>query len=84
MFGPADYEIDGYCTKPGEVQGSGEISMAPADLANAFGHRNLELATDDGRVLALRFSPRRRDARSGAAHADIRGGLPAEGDWRRC
>ena len=83
VLGAVVYEIDGYCTKPGEVIGSGEISMAPAELADAFGRRDLELATDDGRVLAVRFSGSRRDTRTGAAHADITGGLPAEDEWRR-
>jgi hypothetical protein len=83
MLGAADYEIDGFCTRPGEVIGSGEISMAPAELANAFGRRDLELTTEDGRVLALRFSGGRLPPRVGAAHADITGGLPTEEEWRR-
>lgn len=83
LLGHVDYEIDGFCTRPGEVVGSGEIRMAPAELANAVGRRNLELATEDGRVLALRFSGARHDTRAGVAHADITGGLPAEEEWRR-
>ena len=82
-MGPAEFEIDGFRTLPGEVVGSGEICMTPAELANAFGRRDLELTTDDGRVLALRFSGSRHDARIGAAHADITGGLPAEDEWGR-
>lgn len=83
VLGSADYEIDGYCTKPGEVVGSGEICMAPAELANAVGRLDLELTTEDGRVLALRFSGSRFDPRTGAAHADILAGLPTEEEWRR-
>ncbi|WP_421994505.1 hypothetical protein [Reyranella sp.] len=83
VLGDARYEIDGYRMKPGEVVGSGEISMTPDDLANALGRRDLELTTEDGRVLAVRFSGGARSARSGIAHADITGGLPAEDDWRR-
>ena len=83
LLGLADYEIDGFCTKPGEVVGSGEIRMVPAELANAIGRRDLELTTEDGRTLMLRFSGGRRDAKPGAAHADIIGGLPAEDDWHR-
>lgn len=83
LLGAARYEIDGFATKPGEVVGSGEISMAPAELADALGRQNLELATDDGRVFALRFSGNRQSGASGAAHADILSGLPAEDDWRR-
>ena len=83
VLGSADYEIDGFCTKPGEVVGSGEIRMAPAELANAIGCRDLELTTKDSRILALRFSGGRLDPRQGAAHADIFAGLPSEGEWSR-
>lgn len=83
VLGAARYDIDCFATKPGEVVGSGEIGMAPAELANALGRHDLELATDDGRILALRFSTGRQDAASGVAHADIMGGLPAEEEWRR-
>ena len=83
VLGAARYEIDGYATRPGEVVGSGEITMSPAELANALGRRNLELTTEDGRTLTLRFSTRRQDSSLHAAHADIVGGLPGEGEWRR-
>jgi hypothetical protein len=83
VLGTVDYEIDGYCTRPGEVVGSGEITMAPNELANAFGRRDLELTTEDGRVLAIRFSGGRLNPKVGAAHADIIGGLPTEEEWRR-
>ena len=83
VLGVADFEIDGYCLKPDEVVGSGEIRMAPADLDQAFGRGNLVLTTDDGRILALRFSGSRRAAAGGAAHADIIGGLPPADEWRR-
>lgn len=82
-LGEVEFEIDGFCTRPGEVVGSGEIRMAPADLDQAFGRGNLVLTTDDGRILALRFSGSRRAAAGGAAHADIIGGLPPADEWRR-
>jgi hypothetical protein len=87
-LGPVDFEIDGYCTRPDEVVGSGEIRMAPADLDRALGRNDLVLTTEDGRVLTLRFSGRRRDVApsgrgGGAAHVDVVGGLPAAGEWRR-
>lgn len=83
VLGRAEYEIDGYCTKPGEVVGSGEIRMGSADLAQVLGRKDIMLATDDGLALAVRFSSRRRGASGGAAHADIIGGLPAADGWRR-
>ena len=83
VLGSADYEIDGFCTRPGEIVGSGEIRMERAELANAIGRRDLELTTEDGKVLTLRFSGGRIDPKLSAAHADVLSGLPAEEEWRR-
>lgn len=82
-MGRADFDIDGFLTRPGEVVGSGEIRMSPADLNGAFGRTNLLLTTDDGRVLNVRFSGKRVDPSDGAAHADISGGLPPAAEWQR-
>ncbi len=82
-LGRADYELDAYLLKPGEVVASGEIRMKPEELNEAFGRRDLSLQTEDGRMLGLRFSGRRVNQASNAAHADIRGGLPDAKDWRR-
>ena len=71
QMGRADYDIDGFLTRPGEVVGSGEIRMSPEALNNAFGRQGLQLTTDDGRVLEVRFSGKRNDPASEAAHADI-------------
>jgi hypothetical protein len=83
VLGAADFEIDGYCTRPDEVVGSGEIRMAPAELDQAIGRRNLHLTTADGRVLEVRFSGRRQGAIAGVAHADVMSGLPPPHAWRR-
>jgi hypothetical protein len=83
-MGRVEYEIDGFQTRPGEIVGSGEIRMAPTDLNNAFGRRNLQLTTDQGRVLEVRFSGKRSDGASTAAHADVGGDLPPADQWRRC
>ena len=82
-FGRADYELDGYLMKPGEVVASREIRMKPEELNEAFGRRDLSLRTEDGRVLELRFSGKRLSHTSNAAHADIRSGLPDAKDWSR-
>jgi len=82
-IGRADYDIDGFLTQPGEVVGSGEIRMAPGDLDRAFGRTNLQLTTDDGRILNVRFSGKRLDPGSEAAHADIGGALPPAAEWHR-
>jgi hypothetical protein len=82
-MGPATFEIDGFRTRTGEIVGSGEVRMTPAELDRAFGRTNLTLTTDEGRVLAVRFSGKRHNASESAAHADITGDLPAAKQWRR-
>jgi hypothetical protein len=82
-MGRVDYDIDGFRTQPGEIVGSGELRMAPADLDRAFGRANLQLTTDDGRILTVRFSGKRLDPGSEAAHADIGGALPSAAEWHR-
>jgi hypothetical protein len=82
-LGRADYDLDGYLMRPGEVVASGEIRMKPEELNEAFGRGGLSLQTDDGRTLGLRFSGKRLNPASIAAHADVRGGLPDAGDWLR-
>ena len=47
--------------------------MVPEHLNQAFGRRDLQLRTDDGRILDVRFSGKRLDPSGGAAHADIAG-----------
>ena len=82
-MGRAEYEIEGFQTRVGEVVGSGEIRMAAAQLDQAFGRKDLRLTTDEGRVLEVRFSGRRNDSATTAAHADIGGDLPTADQWRR-
>ena len=82
-LGAAAFEIDGYCPKPGDVVGSGEITMGSAELDHAFGHREVQLTTEDGRVLAMRFTGNRLGRGAEVAHVDVIGGLPAEREWRR-
>jgi hypothetical protein len=82
-LGTATYEMDGYLLKPGEVVASGELRMAPQDLANAFGQRNLRLRTDDGRELTVRFTARKLTPTRTSAHADFTGDLPAPTAWGR-
>lgn len=82
-IGRVDYDIDGFLTRPGEVVASGEVRMSSSMLESAFGRTDLVLTTDDGRTLSVRFSGKRHDATSRAAHADITGGLPLPDEWRR-
>jgi hypothetical protein len=82
-LGRADFEIEGYLLKPGEVVASGELRMTPEELVHAFGQPNLKLRTDDGRVLSIRFSAKKLSPASTAAHADFSGDLPIESAWGR-
>lgn len=78
----ARYDFDGFLQKGGHVTGSGEIRMTPQALKSAFGRKNLQLLTDDGHTLSLRFSETRLKSTSDAAHVDISGGLPPASRWR--
>ncbi len=80
-LGAATFEIDGYIQRPGEVVASGELRMAPQDLARAFERRHLRLRTSDGRELTVRFSARKLAAASTSAHADFGGDLPPAAAW---
>jgi hypothetical protein len=80
--GRADYDIDGYLIKPGQVSGCGEIRTSPKALEEAFGRKGLQLLTDDGRRLRLQFSEKRLRSASEAAHVDVTGDLPAASEWR--
>ena len=82
-MGRAEYDIDGFLTRPGEVVGSGEIRMEPAELEKAFGRTGLQLTTDEGRIFEVRFSGKRHDPTDNAAHADITAGLPPAKEWKR-
>jgi len=83
VFGRAEYDIDGFLTRTREVVASGEVRMAAQELNSAFGRNDLRLRTDDGRTLHVRFSGRRLNPASDAAHADVSGELPTAEQWRR-
>lgn len=77
-----DYDFDGYLMKPNQVTGCGEIRMSPEVLRDVFGRTDLQLLTDDGRLLSLRFSERQLRAASDSAHVDVTGDLPPVAEWR--
>lgn len=81
-IGPADFDLDGFTTRPGEVVGSGELRMPATDLQRAFGRRDLRLLTSDGQVFLLRFSGKPSDSRGDAAHIDVTEGLPPAPEWK--
>ncbi|MGO9683489.1 MAG: hypothetical protein ACLPTZ_13045 [Beijerinckiaceae bacterium] len=78
----ANYDFDGFLTKRCEVTGCGEIRMSPEALREIFGRTDLQLRTDDGRLLSIRFSERRLVSASVAAHVEVAGELPPLSEWR--
>lgn len=81
-MGRADYEFDGFVRPAGEINGSGEIRMPPAELKEIFGRRDIQLRTDGGRIFTLRFSDRKLPPASAVAHVDLMGDLQTISDWR--
>ena len=79
----AEYELDGYQTRPGHVTGSGEIRATPQILKSVFGNRGLALRTDDGRVLSIRFSEKRLGPQDAIAAVEFVGDLPSAPHWGR-
>ena len=51
----ASYDFDGFLTDPGEVMCCGEIRLPPQALRKVFGRKDLQLLTEEGRLLSLRF-----------------------------
>jgi len=63
--------------------GSGEITLAPSDLEAVFGRLGVQLLTDDGRLLDLKFSEKELRPATDAAHVDVSGDLPrSPAEWR--
>ncbi len=80
----AEFDLDGYFRSPVGVTGSGEILLPAGVLKSLFGRTDLQLLTDHGLLLALRFSDSSLPAKSDVAHVDVTGELPiAPGDWRQ-
>ena len=73
--GRATYEFDVFQTKLG-VTSSGEVLMPAAVLKDLFGRTDVQLLTDDGRLLDLRFSDKQLANASEAVHVDVTGDLP--------
>ncbi|QCI69438.1 hypothetical protein E8M01_26290 [Phreatobacter stygius] len=78
----ASYDFDGFFKEPLGVTGSGEIQLAPSALKSVFGRNDVQLLTDDGRLLDLKFSEKELRTASDVAHVDVTGELPtAGGAW---
>ncbi|WP_309086637.1 hypothetical protein [Chelativorans sp.] len=55
--------------------------MQPEALRQVFGRGDLQLLTDNGRLLTLRFSEKRLTEDSDVAHVDVAGELPPQSEW---
>ena len=79
----ASYDFDGFFKKLVGVTCCGEIQLSAAILKDVFGRRDVQLLTDDGRLLDLTFSGTAQLPSSDVAHVDVTGELPATPrSWR--
>jgi hypothetical protein len=72
----ASYDFDGYMQHSFGITCSGEIRLSADALESVFRRRGVQLLTDEGRLLDLRFSGGRLPAAGAAAHVDVTGQLP--------
>lgn len=79
----ATYDFDGFFHRTIGVTGSGEIRLPPAALTRVFGRGDVQLFTEDGRLLDLKFSEKAIPSASDVAHVDVTGDLPNPQNWRR-
>ena len=77
------FDLDGYFQPVVDVTGSGEISLPQGELESLFGRSDLQLLTDHGLLLTLRFSDSKLPAAGVTAGVEVRGVSPiAAEDWR--
>ncbi len=79
----ASYDFDGFFKERVGVTSCGEIQLSAVALKGVFGRRDVQLLTDDGHLLDLRFSEKELHAASDVAHVDVTGDLPTSAhNWR--
>jgi hypothetical protein len=79
----ATFDLDGYFRPNLGVTGSGEIQLSGDVLKSLFGRTDLQLLTDQGLVLELRFSDRTLREASEVAAIDVTGQFPTAPEaWR--
>ncbi|HEY4201830.1 MAG TPA: hypothetical protein VGM83_14860 [Devosiaceae bacterium] len=76
QIAPASYDFDRFLQSKSRIIGSGEIRLSASALRGVFGRTDLQLMTDDGHLLALRFSEKELQAEREFAHVDVTGDLP--------
>ncbi len=79
----ASYDFEGFARARGVVVSSGEISLSPSDLKTVFGRLGVQLLTDDGRLLDLRFADKELRYANDVAQVEVTGDLPGSpAEWR--
>lgn len=77
------YDFDEFRRPSSEIVGNGQIAFPVSALKDVFG-LDVQIRTDDGRLLKLKFSEKSLDAQADVAHVDVSGDLPAfTQHWRR-
>lgn len=71
------YELELFHDERAGLSSSGEIRLSATVLEALFGRPNIQLLTDDGHLLDLRFSGKTLPSASEFAHVDVTGELPA-------
>jgi hypothetical protein len=79
----ATYDFEGFERPRGEAVCSGEIGLTRSVLVSVFGARGVQLRTDDGRLLDLRFSDKLLGKAAVVAQVEVTGELPgSQAEWR--
>jgi hypothetical protein len=79
----ASYDFEGFSQQSFGITCSGEIQVAASALASVFGRKGVQLLTDDGRLLDLRFSEKELLAAAEFTHVEVTGGLQSSPrTWR--
>ena len=80
----ATYDFEGYRTKHAGITCCGEIGSSPGVLTAIFGLTDIQLRTDAGSLLEIRFSGKTLKPSQDFAHVDVRGDIPSrKREWRR-
>jgi hypothetical protein len=73
----ASYDFEEFFKEPAGVTSCGEIRLSATILKTVFGHKDVQLLTDTGRLFNLRFSEKKLPQAGDVAHVDVTGELPS-------
>jgi hypothetical protein len=79
----ASYDFEGFAGPRGDNLCSGEIILTRTALESVFGAAGVQLRTDNGRLLDLRFSEKALGRTAVMAQVEVTGQLPgSQAEWR--